>query len=122
MPVPITGSSRERVNHPAHYGGEDNPYETIKIIESLGIGYEFCVGNVIKYLMRAGKKTDDPVEDLDKADWYLNRAIVTRLARLGRDADPAEPRDVPDPGILEEWECRRDRGFPVDGVGRREST
>lgn len=101
MPAPITGPGREQVNHPAHYGGEDNPYETIKIIESMGIGYEFCLGNVIKYVMRAGRKTDDPAEDLDKADWYLNRAIVTRLARLGRVVNPAEPRD---------------RGFPVNNA------
>ena len=63
----------ENVNHPAHYGGEDNPYETIKVIESMGIGYEFCVGNAVKYLMRAGLK-NDAAEDLDKAAWYCARA------------------------------------------------
>lgn len=65
--------SNETVNHPPHYGGEDNPYETIKVIEAMGIGYEFCVGNAVKYLMRAGLK-NDAHEDLEKAAWYCNRA------------------------------------------------
>lgn len=63
------------VNHPAHYGGEDNPYEAIKVIEAWGLG--FCLGNAVKYISRAGKK--DPakeVEDLRKEVWYLNREII----------------------------------------------
>jgi hypothetical protein len=44
----------DTVNHPEHYGGGDNPYEAIKIIESLGL--DFCLGNTMKYLVRAGKK------------------------------------------------------------------
>ena len=35
------------VEHPAHYGGADNPYEAIKVIEAWGLG--FCLGNTIKY-------------------------------------------------------------------------
>lgn len=64
----------EKVNHPAHYGGEGNPYEAIKVIEAWGLG--FCLGNVVKYLSRAGKKpAADELEDLRKAAWYLNRRI-----------------------------------------------
>ena len=37
------------VEHPAHYGGADNPYEAIKVIEAWGLG--FCLGNTIKYIM-----------------------------------------------------------------------
>lgn len=62
----------EAVNHPAHYGGEDNPYEAIKVIEAWGLG--FCLGNAVKYLCRAGKK-DLTIQDLKKAAWYLNREI-----------------------------------------------
>jgi hypothetical protein len=62
----------EAVNHPVHYGGEDNPYEAIKVIEAWGLG--FCLGNTIKYICRAGKKTST-FEDLRKAAWYLNREI-----------------------------------------------
>ena len=66
---------KEKVDHPAHYGGESNPYEAIKVIEAWDL--DFCLGNVVKYLSRAGKK--DPskeIEDLEKALWYLNRRIL----------------------------------------------
>jgi hypothetical protein len=62
----------EKVDHPAHYGGKDNPYEAIKVIEAWSLG--FCLGNVIKYLCRAGRKRAK-VEDLKKARWYLDREI-----------------------------------------------
>ena len=64
----------EMVNHPSHYGGEENVYETIKIIEHHKLN--FCKGNVLKYLLRAGKKYDDKeLEDLEKALWYLQREV-----------------------------------------------
>lgn len=62
----------ETVDHPAHYGGAENPYEAIKVIEAWGLG--FCLGNTVKYICRAGKKRD-ALEDLRKAQWYLNREI-----------------------------------------------
>jgi hypothetical protein len=62
------------VNHPAHYkaGG----VETIDFIEAKDLNYR--LGNVIKYVSRAGKKNSDPVQDLEKAAWYLNREIEAR--------------------------------------------
>lgn len=42
------------VNNPAHYGGADNPYEAIKVIDAWRLS--FCLGNVVKYIARAGKK------------------------------------------------------------------
>ena len=62
----------ERINHPSHYGGEDNLYEAIKVIEAWDLG--FNLGNTIKYISRAGKKLD-MLEDLEKASWYINREI-----------------------------------------------
>lgn len=62
----------ETVDHPAHYGGADNPYEAIKVIEAWDLG--FCLGNTVKYISRAGKKGDH-LEDLRKARWYLDREI-----------------------------------------------
>lgn len=59
------------VNHPSHYGG-DTIYETIKVIEAWQLG--FHLGNAVKYISRAGKKTDR-LEDLKKARWYLDREI-----------------------------------------------
>jgi translation initiation factor 2 alpha subunit (eIF-2alpha) len=66
--------SKEMINHPNHYGGEENQYEVIKIIEALNL--DFHTGNAIKYIIRAGKK--DPtkeLEDLRKAAWYIYRKI-----------------------------------------------
>lgn len=71
------------VNHPEHYGGVDNPYECIKVIEAWGMGYQFCIGNAIKYLSRAGRKATNEIEDLRKAAWYLNRAIQIREKENG---------------------------------------
>lgn len=66
----------EQVNHPAHYGGKDNPYEAIKVIEAWDL--DFCLGNTVKYISRFGKKqnlSNTLVEDLEKARWYLDRKI-----------------------------------------------
>ena len=66
--------NKEIINHPSHYGGEDNTYEAIKVIEAWKLG--FNLGNVTKYISRAGRK--DPsktIEDLEKAAFYLNREI-----------------------------------------------
>ena len=64
----------EQVNHPQHYGGEDNPYEAIKVIEAWDL--DFHLGNTVKYISRAGKKgTDKELQDLKKALWYLKRKI-----------------------------------------------
>lgn len=63
----------DMVNHPPHYtaGG----METINFIEAKGLDYH--LGNVVKYITRAGKKADE-MEDLKKARWYLERAIAVR--------------------------------------------
>jgi hypothetical protein len=67
---------KEMVNHPNHYGGELNPYEAIKVIDAWGL--DFCLGNTVKYISRAGKKnTDKELEDLKKALWYLQHKIET---------------------------------------------
>jgi len=60
----------DMVNHPPHYtsGGID----TIDFIEAKQLGYH--LGQVIKYVSRAGKK-NDALEDLKKARWYLDREI-----------------------------------------------
>ena len=70
--------SADIVNHPAHYtsGG----IETIDYMEAKSTVEEFC-GHLrlttIKYLSRTGLK-DDPLQDLEKAAWYLNKLIETR--------------------------------------------
>lgn len=64
--------SDETVNHPFHYGGENSPYEAIKVIEAHDLG--FHLGNAVKYILRARHK-GDPITDLKKAIWYIQRKI-----------------------------------------------
>lgn len=65
---------KEMVNHPSHYGGENNIYEVIKVIEAWDL--DFHLGNTVKYISRAGKKNPEKeLEDLKKALWYLERKI-----------------------------------------------
>lgn len=60
------------INHPSHYGGENNPYEAIKVINAWTS--DFYIGNILKYICRAGKKESE-IEDLKKARWYLDHKI-----------------------------------------------
>ena len=60
------------VNHPAHYQSHPSGVECIQITEHM----DFLLGNVIKYVWRADHKNG--VQDLEKARWYLDRAINNR--------------------------------------------
>jgi hypothetical protein len=65
------------VNHPPHYtaGGID----FIDFAEAKGLTENAYLFNVVKYVVRAGKKVDvDPVQDLEKAEFYLKREIARR--------------------------------------------
>ena len=69
-------NNEEQVNHPSHYGGKNNEYEAIKVIDAWQLG--FSLGNTIKYISRAGKKgKDKELQDLLKARWYLEHHIKT---------------------------------------------
>lgn len=72
----------DEIDGPAHYGGRDNPYEVIKIIDALELGFD--EGNTLKYMLRHRHK-GDPVKDLQKAIWYLNH----RLEKVLKAAKPA---------------------------------
>lgn len=64
--------SDNNVNHPSHYN--DGEIEVIDYIEDKKLN--FHLGNVVKYVSRAGKKcADKEIEDLKKAKWYLDRYI-----------------------------------------------
>jgi len=67
-------SKKDVVNNPPHYttGG----VETLDFIEAKDLNYR--LGNVVKYVSRAGKKDSDPVQDLEKALFYLKREIDAR--------------------------------------------
>ena len=61
------------VNQPAHYTGHPSGVECIQVTEHMN----FCKGNAMKYLWRAGLKgqPDKELEDLRKAAWYIQREI-----------------------------------------------
>lgn len=60
------------VNHPSHY--TTGKIECIDFITDKHLN--FCRGNAVKYIVRAGlKDPDKEIEDLEKAIFYLNREI-----------------------------------------------
>lgn len=67
---------RETVEHPPHYTAHPSGIEAIQVTEHMN----FCLGNAVKYIWRAGLKGKDPIEDLKKARWYLDREI-SRLSK-----------------------------------------
>lgn len=77
----MSDERHEAVDHPAHYGGADNPYEAIKVIEAWDLG--FHLGNAVKYIARAGRK-GAALEDLRKARWYIDRLIAAMEAEAPR--------------------------------------
>ena len=71
------------IDHPNHYQSESGleVIDVIKAFTSELSGEEaFCIGNAIKYICRYSKKNG--VEDLEKAKWYIDRAISVRSERL----------------------------------------
>ncbi|CAB4122461.1 SaV-like [uncultured Caudovirales phage] len=58
--------------NPSHYRHHPSGVECIAITEHLN----FCLGNAMKYIWRAGLKTANPTEDLQKAKWYIEREIA----------------------------------------------
>ena len=68
----------DNVNSPKHYTQHPSGIECIEITRH----HDFCTGNAIKYLWRAGLKTDPSmsdidkeIEDLEKANWYINDKV-----------------------------------------------
>lgn len=66
----------DMVNHPPHYTSHPSGVECITITE----WFSFNLGNVIKYVWRAGLKSNDKLSDLKKAQFYLNREIARQEA------------------------------------------
>jgi len=66
-----TQKDEDPVNHPKHYKSHPSGIEIIQITEHMN----FCLGNVVKYIMRCEHK-GKMLEDLRKAKWYLDREIA----------------------------------------------
>lgn len=64
----------DAVNHPKHYCSHPSGVECINVVEHMN----FCRGNAIKYVWRAGGKgetIEKEIEDLEKAGWYIQREV-----------------------------------------------
>ena len=61
-----------KVDHPPHYNQHPSGIECIDVVEHMN----FNLGNAVKYIWRAGLKSLDPVTDLEKARWYIDREIA----------------------------------------------
>lgn len=76
----------EKINHPKHYNM--GKIEVIEAVEDWGFGEGFNRGNAIKYIARAGRKNKETeIEDLKKADWYIQREIKRICGQKGKAED-----------------------------------
>lgn len=71
------------VNHPPHYKSHPSGVECIQITEYMN----FCLGNAVKYIWRAGLKNNNALEDLKKAQFYINREIQRLESENGEKYD-----------------------------------
>lgn len=87
------------VERPSHYTGHPSGVECIQITEHMN----FCRGNAIKYVWRAGEKGNE-IEDLMKARWYIDREISRLTAMRAEEASvaPDEERETPQEIALRE--------------------
>lgn len=69
----------DAVNNPSHYTTHPSGVECIVLAEAMS----FNLGNALKYVWRAGLKSETPIEDLRKAVWYVTR----EMARTDRQYD-----------------------------------
>ena len=69
--VIIIHMENDPVNHPKHYTAHPSGVECIQVTEHMN----FNLGNAVKYIWRADLKSDNPIQDLKKAAWYVNREI-----------------------------------------------
>jgi hypothetical protein len=75
QPAPAANGHAEKVHHPAHYN--TGAIEVIDAIESWGLN--FALGSAVKYIARCDHK-GDPITDLKKSRWYIDREIARREA------------------------------------------
>ena len=83
--VAVNNEVEDKVNHPKHYTSHPSGIECIEITK----WYDFCIGNCIKYIWRAGLKKsatlsdkEKELEDLKKARWYLDKEIQEKEKEL----------------------------------------
>lgn len=87
-----------KIDHPEYY--KSGGVEVIDVIEDWKL--DFCLGNAIKYIARAGKKSDDVRTDLEKAAWYIKRHWD---GMANRDTKPIPSQKNTDYGLEEVCEA-----------------
>ena len=103
------------VHNPPHY--KSGGIEAIDVIEAFKLG--FHLGNVVKYVLRAGRK-GDALEDLEKAAWYLDREIdklEEQAEADGVDDDMTHAKSVAcaeTPNVGDEVEAEKRESLYVD--------
>jgi hypothetical protein len=75
----------DSVNHPPHYNSHPSGVECITVTEHMN----FNLGNAVKYIWRAGLKSEAAVVDLEKAHWYVEREIL-RLKNVSLETNDAK--------------------------------
>lgn len=101
----------DMVNHPPHYRWLPNGIEVIDITENM----PFNLGNVVKYVLRCDHK-GKPVEDLEKARWYLDREIQRRRSTAHPVTEIEVPRPIEDAGPGLGHNRRRVMAISPEGV------
>ncbi len=62
--------------NPQHYKSHPSGIEAIQVTEHMN----FCLGNAMKYIWRADDKhQDNGIEDLKKAQWYIEQELSRRM-------------------------------------------
>lgn len=67
----LAAAKGDPVKHPSHYTSHPSGVECLTITRHMN----FSLGNAVKYIWRAGLKSKDPVQDLEKAVFYLQDEI-----------------------------------------------
>lgn len=98
------------VHHPTHYNA--GTPEVLEIIK--GWGLCFIVGNVVKYLLRAPHKGRE-LEDLQKAQFYLQQRIDAVRAQMAATNPPAVKVDDHKRGLYKKWNVARTDGSSEPG-------
>lgn len=104
----------EYVAHPSHYGGEDNPYESIKVIQAWNLDFE--LGSTIKYISRSGKKPNESLlRDLRKARQYLDFEIDKIERKLSGEELTDEQKKVVAQAVFDQL-TEKQRAYEVQTV------
>lgn len=65
----------DKIINPSHYNGSIECIDAMEEVIGKDGVINFCIGNAFKYLWRCNKKHSSPVVDINKAKWYIDKAV-----------------------------------------------